>query len=97
MTKKKYDRNELLKNALDISQEDQLKSIGRAIRARREELGMTSTALASLVTARGGTIVRNTQVEGVEKGETLYRIDMLLKICAILGVELTITNRGDVL
>lgn len=97
MTKKKYDRNELLKNALDISQDDQLKAIGRAIRARREELGMTSTALASLVTARGGTIVRNTQVEGVEKGETLYRIDMALKMCAVLGVELTIANRGDVL
>lgn len=94
---KKYNRDELLKNALNISQNDQLKSIGRAIRARREELGMTSTALASLVTARGGTVVRNTQVEGVEKGETLYRIDMVLKICAVLGIELSITKTGDVL
>ena len=92
MTEKKYDRNELLKKSLNISQEDQLKAIGRAIRMRREEMGMTSTALASLVTARGGTTVRNTQVEGVERGEILYRIDMILKMCAVLGVELTITN-----
>lgn len=87
---KKYDRDEMVKKAFEVSQPEQLKKIGEAIRSRREELDVPVTALANMVSAIGGTSVRGNQIEDLEDGKTRYRVDMLLKVCAVLGLEITI-------
>jgi y4mF family transcriptional regulator len=58
-------------------------TIGKAIRERRKELGITQPALAELAGVNVNTVVR------LERGVTNPTLEVLVRIGEVLGMEVT--------
>lgn len=64
--------------------------IGKVIRARREELGLSVTKLARELSFKTGKAVTTKKISGVENNEVGYTVDSLLDLLDLLGLEIEI-------
>ena len=64
--------------------------LGNLLRTRRKELGLTQAALADKVGLRQATVSQ------IETGSNATRIDTLLRIIAMLDLDLTIGPRQKI-
>ena len=63
--------------------------IGRAIRARRRELGYTQALLAEYAG------VSNSFISELENGKPTVQLDKVMYIISLLGMDLVIARRGE--
>ncbi|MBR2539256.1 MAG: helix-turn-helix transcriptional regulator [Mogibacterium sp.] len=63
--------------------------IGRAIRARRRELGYTQAFLAEYAG------VSNSFISELENGKPTVQLDKVMYIISLLGMDLVIARRGE--
>lgn len=77
---------------MEIDEERLYRLVGDALKRRRKETGMTQIRLAAEVG------VTRTSVTNIEAGRQKPPLDLLFRICTVLGVEVTavIPKNGDV-
>lgn len=76
---------------LPSGKNNMIKSLADAVKARRKALGLTQADLARL--AQNG----NRFIVDLEKGKPTLQIDKVLAVVSLLGLELRLAEKGDML
>lgn len=64
--------------------------IGALVKAKREEQGITLNALTLKAHLLTGKVHTHEQLKGIENGTKGYKLDTLLTVCEILGLEVSV-------